>query len=842
MPSQVKLLIIFSVAFASTSNADEVKCIGYSGFNTPSSIEKLAGDCALQKNLAQDKTVQDEHRKKVYDKLADKLAKQIKQNSEDISLLTTYYNANGQDLMMNSKDVAQSCRLDAVKSIETCGGKKTGPFQDMKLALLKSKLPKSKNTPFQNDQSLYGIMAGKFYSDLGMKDGNELQCPLEGSSGSFMLKSQIDDLSADDIVHLITTSDDNESATTFNKYAQLKIIKNSDDPVFIENFKNYIKNKPANQNSKEYISKFFFDPKNQQKLAPTLANQCNRMNQNLNEFLCSDLTEMGSLDDTTSQNLFNKLNTTDSMEDQYEVDFSDSSVLTAYGMQCLAKENELKNPDRAKSKDFQSIDQWYADFTKNTREEDSIESSKNVIDTFCSAYMCKSPESKNQNSCKKGGPLSSAELALSLGCNQNPISKQCTSDALKTISYMGNLEKLRSDSKDQVASTSSVASSSNTTTNSKEEKIVSGRLPNFASNYFGVEGSLKALGKPVTTFAVTEKKQEFAEKKLASADPVYKTPEAVKAQQPKAAPVAAADNSSVRPSYTPTQMTQTKPQVQIAAASKTNLETDLIAKATKAKTQKLVDSDSSNESSRLRDEMEKMIADIKSTKQEITGSRDTIAASESSLGNKAYSASNGLVSPVNRAEQERLKRLEQSLNDKANRLEDYRRELDNRNFAQIGSQDDGANRATASNGSGGGGSAGGAGGSVGGGSSNSGSASAAKLTAGGNAKVDGKNNNTAALIQSGVESSTLSVDELSHLSPDNLKKLGIDSTKPFTLKVTFESKTYEVPVKAFIYKGASILGPIMDPRNKQLNDFLMKSPLFKQYIEYKFEKENQSGN
>jgi hypothetical protein len=568
------------------------------------------------------------------------------------------------------------------------------------------------------------------------------------------------------------------------------------------------------------------------------------MNKNLNEFLCSDLTEMGSLDDTTSQTLFNKLNTTDSMEDQYEVDFSDSSVLTAYGMQCLAKENELKNPDRTKAKDFQSIDQWYADFTNNTREEDSIESSKNIIDNFCSSYTCKSPESKEQNSCKQGGPLSSTELALSLGCNQNPISKKCTSDALKAISYMGNLEKLRSDSKDQYASTStSIIASSDSSMNSKEDKIVSGRLPNFASNYFGVEGSLKALGKPVTTFAVTEKKQEFAEKKLASADPVYKTPEVMKAQQPKAPAMAAADNATVRPSFTPTRMTQTTPQAQVASTSKTALETNLIAKATKAKTQKVIESDSSNESSRLRDEMEKMIADIKSTKQEISASHDTIAASESALGNKAYSASNGLVSPVNRAEQERLKRLEQSLNDKANRLEDYRRELDNRNFAQTGSPDDGANRSTASNGSGGGGgSAGGSGGSMGGGSASSGSGSTVKLTAGGNAKVDGKNNNTAALIQSGVESSTLTVDELSHLSPDNLKKLGIDSTRPFTLKVTFESKTYEVPVKSFIYKGANILGPIMDPRNKELNDFLMKSPLFKQYIDYKFAKENQSGN
>lgn len=856
MPSSVitKHILILSIV-ASTASADEVKCIGYSGFNRPSSIEKLAGDCALQKNLAQDKTVQDEHRKNVYKKLADKLATQIKQNSEDISLLTSFYNANGQDLMMNSQDIAQSCRLDSIKSIENCGGKKTGPFQDIKLALLKSKLPKNSNTPFKNDQSLYGIMAGKFYSDLGItEDGKSLQCPLEGSSGSFMLKSQLDDLTAGNIIERLAKSTDNTDVI-FEQYPQLKVIKNTNDSAFIDSFRAYIKAKPANKAAKEYISAFFFDPKNQQKLAPTLANQCKKMNQNLNEFLCSDLTEMGSLNDDTSKQLFNKLNTTDSMEDQYEVDFTDPSVLTAYGMQCLAKENQAKNPDRVKEANFQSIDQWYADFTKNTREEDSIETSQATVLNFCSSYTCQTPLSKNQNSCKKGGPLSSDELAASIGCNLNPKGDQCTPGALKSISYMKNLEKLKKDSKDQVATTSSssvpgaassagVSGSSTSGTGQQEEKIVSGRLPNFASNYFGVEGSLKALGKPVTPITVSEKKEEFVEKKLASAEPIYKAPEA-----PKAAPVAqkekapaptmaVADNSAIRPSYTPTQMTHSNAPAPAAPSSGSGLEsTKSTAATTKTKAQKVVESDTGTESSRLRDEMEKMIADIKSTKQEISASKETIAASENALGNKSYTSTN-LVSPVNRAEQERLKRLEQNLNDKANRLEDYRRELDNRNFAQNGATDEGPSRSAASNGSGGGGggSAGGSGGSMGGGSAGSGSAGAVKLTAGANAKADGKNTNTAALIQSGVESSPLTVEDLTHLSADNLKKLGIDSSRPFTLRVNFEGKTYQIQVKNFRYKDSIILGPIMDPKEKTLNEFILKSPLFKEYMEYRYSK------
>lgn len=832
MSSKLILTSIFSFLLISALKADEIKCIGYSGFNPTNSIVELAGDCELQKNLAQDKLIQDEHRKNIYEKLSEKLALQIKQNSEDISLLTTFYNANGQDLMMNSKDVANSCRLDSVKSIENCGGKKNGPYQEMKLAMLKSKLPKFKNTPFQNDSSLYGLMAGKFYSDLGMKQGNDLQCPIQGQSGSFLIKSQIDDLSAEDIVHQLVTIDQNDFV--FDNYAQLKIIKNSKDPSFIKKFREYIKAKPDNKNSKEYISSFFFDPENQQKLAPTLASQCERMNKNLNKFLCSDLSEMGSLDNNTSQILFNKLNTTDSMEDQYEVDFNDPSILTAYGMQCLAKENNSKNPDREKVASFQSIDQWYADFTNNTRPEDSIESNNNITTNFCSAYTCQAPEAKLQISCKKGGPLSSKELGIYLGCYSNPRKAQCTSDMLKSIAYMQNLEKLKNDSKDQVAVDTSSPSSSSSPT--RQEKIVSGRLPNFAENYFGVEGSLKALGKPVTAYEISEKKQDFAEKKLATNEPVYNSPAAVKIQKTKEQPtVATADSSSVRPTYTPTQMTQSTPTVVKNGSPAPSIELAVASKTSSTKkTSKVVDADTM-ESSRLREEMEKMIADIKTTKKEIADTQEGLGYSQSSLGSSSLGAANNTgTSYTNRAEQERLKRLEQSLNDKANRLEEYRRELDNRNFAQLGPQGEGNSRSVASSGGGGGsgGQSNSSGSSAGGGSSNS----SVKLTAGNNAKIDGKANNTAALIQSGVESSVISADEISNLSPDRLKKLGIDATRPFTLKVTFESKTYQVPVRNFKYKDSMILGPIMDPKEKALNAFLLKSPLFKDYMEYMYNK------
>ena len=59
------LLTIFYSLNSTYALSDEVKCSGYNAPSTPSSVENLVNDCALQKNLASDPLVQEEHRKKV---------------------------------------------------------------------------------------------------------------------------------------------------------------------------------------------------------------------------------------------------------------------------------------------------------------------------------------------------------------------------------------------------------------------------------------------------------------------------------------------------------------------------------------------------------------------------------------------------------------------------------------------------------------------------------------------------------------------------------------------------------------------------------------------------------
>ena len=79
----------------------------------------------------------------------------------------------------------------------------------------------------------------------------------------------------------------------------------------------------------------------------------------------------------------------------------------------------------------------------------------------------------------------------------------------------------------------------------------------------------------------------------------------------------------------------------------------------------------------------------------------------------------------------------------------------------------------------------------------------------------------------------MTVEELSTLSSDKLKDIGIDSSRPFTLRIRFNEQTYEVQVKAYRNKeGNVILGPDVSSENKDFIGFLKKSPIFKEYYDF----------
>jgi hypothetical protein len=158
------------------------------------SLEKSITSCGLQTGLLNIEGVKEDHRKKIYEKLAYSLALQIGQNSEELALLTSFFLTNHKDLLMNDSSIKNQCRLTQLTNIESCAGHPPSPFRAMKLELLKNKLRGSGNLS-KFDDNLSGILANKYVHNLGLSTSDEslFKCPLDESSGSFILQSQIDE-------------------------------------------------------------------------------------------------------------------------------------------------------------------------------------------------------------------------------------------------------------------------------------------------------------------------------------------------------------------------------------------------------------------------------------------------------------------------------------------------------------------------------------------------------------------------------------------------------------------------------------------------------------------------
>jgi hypothetical protein len=801
-----------------------------------SSLEKTLKSCEVQKKLATEPAVQDKHRKLIYDELAKKLATQIKQNSEELSVLTNFSNAKNANFMLGNDTAKSQCKLENLKTIESCNTKSNSHQE--RFSLLKKYLPQNKNTPFfdntKSTQDLYGLVAGKFYSDLGLSGVKNMhQCPLNQETGSFPLQGQLDDLSAN---YIVTQFKDPlaEKNKLYNQYAQLKIIKNSENSEFIKSFESYLKNMPAGSDANEYITNFFKKKENQEILANTVAKKCEQMNKNINTFLCeSDLKELGSLNNETSISLFHSLNTEQLLENQEDAEIDKPGVLTAYGMQCLVKDKLLAAKKNNIPLNLESsVDQWFADFSKQERPELSQSSINQSVKNFCAFYNCEEEKAKTTNSCIKGGPLSSNDLKIISDCNTKPFGQNCSQVSLQSIKYLENIEKLQNDSSKNTAS-------NNKNTSSKK----TGKLPAFAENFFGAEGTLKALGQEVTPITIAERKKDIEEYKPApttSPSTITATP-AVATQRPTTQ--ASSSNSSESNSYESSASTSTTPQYNPTSASIAATNSNYkVASAVKADAKSgaakaVISADTTSESSNLRAQMEDMIKDLKNEKSaneaetSANAVQGTGASAQKSKAAKTIVNNNGDASISSR--EEALNRRQRSLDNRSDELDQYKNELDrraagtpsDRSVAQDGVSPTGNGTGSGTSKSNSGASDGGAQGPT---------LSTARLSAAGG-KGDPKSN-TAAIIQSGKETSAITVEQLETLSPENLKSLGIDSTKPFTLRVNYNSKVYEVPVKAVVYKGNNILGPVIDPKNKDLKELLLKSPLFKSYRDYRTER------
>ncbi len=790
-----------------------------------SALEKFATSCDLQKNIVTKDEIESLHRKNIYEKLAKKLARKMEQNSEEIAVLANYYNVNDADLMMNSKGVAKECNLLNVKEIENCHGKKKGPHFEDKIKFLKKHLQKSK-TNFSKDDSLFGILAGKFTADL---KGEEKSCPVNDKSGVFVLKSQIYSKSAKEIIETIKNNVRHKENELFENFAQLKLLKDSPDPELLKSFKEYIRKIPENVNEEKYIAKFFTDSNNNKIIAPALESQCKSMNENMKLYLCSDLSELASVDDKISKELFSKLNTEEPLDEQYEVDLRDPSVLTAYGLQCLAKE-KIKASRFDKSKDAPNTDNWYKKFTANIRKfETSSAEAASTVGVFCEMYECNNKKAKEVQSCKNGGPITSEDLSNLFLCKSNGV--DCDDLILKSITLLQSLEKMKT-SPDNSTSGNLANSTSN-----ENGRNSTNRLSSFAENYLGIEGSLRALGKPVTPEIIAEKTKEHEEKIRTMEDSRLAAKDEATSPIPTIKPKEQTVSDSREDAYS---VAEAQNEFRANRSGGNNFNSAIRTAPTKDEETKRSpfvakneNSDNLKEAQRMREEMEKLIAGMKGAGQDSSDLETQLEEMKSATNKKlALGSSSG----TNKAEEERLRRWDQTLKDRSRDLDQYRRELDERRYYnESGSARDESGRVPTAKAAGVAQDADKNDRDASGSSSATGGAGGIKLTGSSQSGKVEQKAETAAIIQSGKESSTMTTDELTRLSPENLEKLGIDASRPFTLRVNFNNKTYDIPVKNFSYKGSTILGPIVDKKNKELNGFLLKSPLFKKYYDYQSE-------
>jgi hypothetical protein len=772
-------------------------------------LNKELTSCGYNKGLAELEKVKVDQEKYVLEKLASKLALQIDQNSEETALLTNYFNSNGDDLLMKEADpkgmVKRECSLIQMKEIEKCGGAKKGPLYDMKLGLLKNKLnPINKKSKYGDD--LFGILADKYTNNLGISGitnkENNLQCPLDGGASGFSLTSQLDNISAEQIIKIIQENKDPQVLKElFDRYAQLKFIRDSGKIEELKKFLTEFNPNKKRPSAKEYIGQFFKDKNNQRNFfVPAMASECSKISKNINLFLCEDLTELGSTNRDNSKMMFNGLDVKP-MDDQL-IDFdSDAIALRAYGFQCiaLAKSKVGKND--------QKLDDWYNDFSHNTRPEVSNDKNIEKNKLFCANYSCASNEVKGAPSCKAGGPLFSSDLKKMMECDLSPLGKKCDSDSLKAIDYMASIEKLKS-------SIGMIFDGNDSSTHSPEEiKKAKSSLPDFAENFLGIEGSLVALGLPVTPTLIAEKTEDFKERKLNSEIPPYQPPTSNHTEYAQNDKVDPGHDSAPNIPYFPSEPI---PAPIIPSSSQTSSSYKKI-EGIHGKAKNEVSDDLNNPFGNKREtvEVQKKItetpqAESTATNSFIPNEQKNYSSIERELENKLKSGERSLE------ERRQLADLRdanywarvQDLERKENEFRESRRKNENteeKNTPKNSSGDAGSSLRKED----------------------------AKKT------IDKLKREIASDVSASSAGIIVTPEKLDKLEKKDLKNYGVDVEEPFIISIRMKGKLIHVRVAKVKMNNKTFLAPSLDEDNKEVTEVILKSPIFKEF-RYYYDKKNAS--
>ncbi len=788
-------------------------------------------DCKAVALIVQDPKVKENYEDKIFDNLASVLEKKVSQSLEEVTLLDQFYSHHDRDMFMGNDDVKNKCRLEVIAQTE-CPSANGLNKANKKLEKLLSKFTDSK------EGNLYERLFSKVHSLRAPKLEKRLQCPLSGVSGYYSLESQLNEVAALQIIEdfkMPITSEvsqkdrDERKILLEGAYPQLRLLKNADlagGKGIAVKFQEYVSkfDESKGQSRTDFINSFFLDQDNQASLSAGLASQCESVGQSIQKYLCEDLSHLGTTQDFAEQ-LFG------------DSDTPEVEIQVSKGFSCEYKNLETSEEDIEKLTEENSIQHRYEQINTGLRPAISEKEAEEITGPFCDMYSCKTPESKKLKSCHNGGPVSYEDLESTF-CPKYS-SPTCTVDVQKSISYLKTLK----DTQNIIESSQSLAS--NTKTSGPSDTKPRKRYSSFFENFVGVKGTLKAEGRPITSTTIAQKEAEFIERKLSlsskssstknspseSKEVAQKETTQQKPQQPSSTPINNAINYEKFMKLGDAQkeaneklkkdiIDRANNKYIASASSATN------TSASAAKSRAISDAEAQRDS-----EIEKLRSELASVADSIKGAPEqklaTIAAH-----NSAYEPNKSNYDPqkaMNQAEKERLARYRDNLD--ARDAELRKREFEvrtssyGRNIEDEKPQE--AARATAESAS----------------NNSSSGSGAVKLSKGSSSSVGGAGPGNSDSSGKGEMGAVSEIAETDFVSSEKLatlgalKDLGMEGKESFIMRVRYNSKIYEIPVKTFTYKEKKILVPLLSEKNRELAQIVFESPLFSDYQKYQLDKQ-----
>lgn len=833
------LLILATAGFYTLASAiaDDAKipCLKKNGGIGLNSLS--AFDCNLTKAVSNDPKVKNAFEDKVNDKLADKLATKASQRLEEIVIMDRYFDQIGLDLGMDSKEVERKCRLDVIASPK-CGGGSDEKSYATKLAHLLNKFPTTSLAKGQKD-NLLERMRSKMGELRGAKQKKVNSCPASGTTGHFFLDSQFSQSAAVDFISSLQATGGTAIAAKFRiekfyeTYPQFKMLKDAgnlgpEGAALLKKFEQQMRGYQAKDGSqKVFIDKFFDSKDTQQQFAKVLANKCETIAKNIEEYLCNDLDHLAMNDEFASEFF------------KGEGEETEVNRTIAKGFSCGLKNAEGEDEgDNAVFTKGETVASWDEKFLEDTRSIPTTNDIAIIVDNFCHLYDCSNPQVKSLNSCKNGGPLRSEDL-LKL-CQESDDITSCDQQIQKQITFLKSLEK-----DEEVVKYAKGSSESYLNGDSGRSKGFS----SFYQNFVGVEGTLLAEGKKITPMTVAEKTAEFVEKKI---DPgVISLSASSQTAQNKMA-MKQEGQTDVNNAQ---MMMRNDERFNSFVSSNPNSSNedfrrslvhnnmkgggDTVSAKAKKSDASSVDSDRTEEMKKLRAELADAINSVKGTDDQ-----KLATVSENNrmmLAPKGASAETSRPVNLTQAEQNRLDQYRDNLNAWESRLRGWQNQLTDREISGRGISGTGSSsnavdpRRNAAGDDFGSSSAG----------NDYGSSAAAGRLSKSSAGSTGANANAKAEAEAarapGAEAvdgdQVMNSENLAFLKKESLKNYGITPADSFIIKVRHQDKIYDIPVKTFSYNGKSMFVPLLNDRNRDLARIVYSSPLFNDYRQYQAEKD-----